>query len=463
MPSHPLFFALALIIGTASAFTPLALPLSLVFCRKWPLLLVTFGAFFVGVARLPPPISETTIEGRGLFRIERVRKTRSFFYSNWLYEGRFLHFEGEEGVLRSIPARIYTPLYKKRPLATCDYWIEGTLLRHARTFSIFKPTKGKPWEEGPKRRSLVEWRFNQKSRIRSFLQSKMTDYKARSFVAALATGELEEKSVSAEFGRLGLSHILAISGFHFSLLTLFLAFAVKRCFKEQVAAALLIAALTLFFLYMGPSNAITRAWIGFLVPLAGTLFRRRTEALRALSLALIIALIIDPAALGSLGFQLSYAATFGLLLLYPFFERLLQKLLLKRTYKEALKMSLIDQIGYLVATALRHSLALNGAAAVATLPLLLFHFGRFPLLSLVYNFFFPPLTALLLFLLLLSFALPPLFLPTEKLASFLIILTQNSPRRLDFYLRPMHLLYFLPLILLTKRSWIRENCTRWRS
>ena len=207
-------------------------------------------------------------------------------------------------------------------------------------------------------------------------------------------------------------------------------------------AVVMLTLLSTFFFYMGFSPSISRAWIGFLLPLVGFLFGYKATALNALGMALMVALIIDPLSLRLLGFQLSYLATFGILTFYKPIEELMRKLLPKRLYETALKMPLLDQYGVLLSATIRSALSLNIAVHLFTLPLVLFNFHKFPWLSLIYNLFFPLGIALSLLLLLLSgtFAFWP-YLAKAILAlnanwtSLLLYFSAFAPKALDFKLR----------------------------
>jgi competence protein ComEC len=123
---------------------------------------------------------------------------------------------------------------------------------------------------------------------------------------------------------------------------------------------------------------------------------RRAIPLNILAAAMLIELLYNPLAAMNLGFQFSFGSCFGIFLLYKPIEKQLTHLLPKRGATEALSLSFPAQIAYLISSSLRRSLSLTLAVNGVILPILLFHFGKFPLLSLLYNLFFPPLVALTL-------------------------------------------------------------------
>jgi competence protein ComEC len=154
--------------------------------------------------------------------------------------------------------------------------------------------------------------------------------------------------------------------------------------------------MTLYFVFIGAAPAVQRAWIGASLFIIAKLTHRRAIPLNILGAAMLIELLWNPLAAANLGFQFSFGSCFGIILLYPHIEKQLRKLLPKRRAEEALRLSFLAQMAYLITSSLRRSLSLTLAVNIAILPILFFHFGKFPLLSLLYNLFFPPLVGLVL-------------------------------------------------------------------
>jgi competence protein ComEC len=154
--------------------------------------------------------------------------------------------------------------------------------------------------------------------------------------------------------------------------------------------------MTIYFLFIGTSPAVQRSWIAAVLFLVAKITHRRAIPLNILAAAMLIELLYNPLAVTNLGFQFSFGSCFGILLLYQPIEEQFARLLPKRRAKDALALSLPAQLAYLISSSLRRSLSLTLSVNIAILPILFFHFGKFPLLSLLYNLFFPPLVALTL-------------------------------------------------------------------
>jgi competence protein ComEC len=155
-----------------------------------------------------------------------------------------------------------------------------------------------------------------------------------SLVRALALGDRSGLSteVGDAFRRLGLSHLLAVSGLHLGLVAS-LAFAVvrssvgrsawlaARCDARHIALGVGVSTAIVYALFSGWAIPVRRALV-FLLVLALTVVRGRSS-LRAepLAAATIAVLAIEPGALFEPGAQLSFAATAALMFAAPRLDR----------------------------------------------------------------------------------------------------------------------------------------------
>jgi len=316
--------------------------------------------------------------------------------------------------------------------------VQGKLDRRGPFSYVFKP---KEWTEVEKSWSFAAWRYAAKEAYRGFLAKKCSSsQRAAEFLAALTTGDVDDRVLKYEFGHLGLQHLLAISGFHFGILIAFASFALSLLFPRFWKLVLLLFSLTAYYFFVGPFPAVQRSWLTAFAYLTGKLIGRQTSGLNLLGLALGVEICMNPLIASNLGFQFSFASCGGILLLHPFFEKKLRAILPKRTLVERAALPNLPKHVYLLSSLLRHTIALDLAVNAALLPLLLYHFHVFPLLSLLYNLFFPFLlgTALSLLLLALSFHLliPTLsslfFSAASWLTEALLDLAAYPPAALDY-------------------------------
>ncbi|OLD62613.1 MAG: DNA internalization-related competence protein ComEC/Rec2 [Acidobacteria bacterium 13_1_40CM_2_68_5] len=141
-----------------------------------------------------------------------------------------------------------------------------------------------------------------------------------SFLSALLVGErqdlpsdLEEKLLGA-----GVFHIIALSGFNVALIAALIS-SLLRWFPMPpiTRRALLALSVTAYWAIARSSGSMARATLMALLYLGGGVLRRRVSGLGAMSAASVLLLIVNPFWIRDAGFQLSLAATLGILVLAP--------------------------------------------------------------------------------------------------------------------------------------------------
>lgn len=154
------------------------------------------------------------------------------------------------------------------------------------------------------------------------------------FVAAILTGDRSGVGfeTTEALRRSNLAHLLAISGLHMGLLTgvvygalraalaLIPVLALRWPIRKWAALGALAAAV--FYLLLSGGNVATqRAFVMAAVMLGAVLFERRALSLRSVALAALVILFWRPEALLSAGFQMSFAATVGLVAVFGWLRR----------------------------------------------------------------------------------------------------------------------------------------------
>lgn len=142
---------------------------------------------------------------------------------------------------------------------------------------------------------------------------------AASFMAAVVAGDADGISPQRreEFARAGVAHVLALSGAHVAIVAILLgvllapfAFAGHRRLRWWLAMALL----WLFAIATGASASVVRSVIMASAVMLALIFDRPRSSLNSLCLAAILILVFSPRALFTIGFQLSFVATLGIVL-----------------------------------------------------------------------------------------------------------------------------------------------------
>jgi competence protein ComEC len=213
--------------------------------------------------------------------------------------------------------------------------------------------------------------------LKEELGRSIEGYLGRSDGAALLTSVLlGDRSdlpdeVSDNFQIMGVSHLLAISGLHVGILAMALTTFLRRLkLSYKWRLPILVIFLSIYSLMTGLSPSIVRASLMMIFYLVGEALGQRADRITGLALSMLIILIISPLALFQAGFQLSYAAVAGILLLSQrFTEGPLRRL----------------------PGALREITAVNLSAQLATLPLMAWYFGRISILSFFVNLIIVPI------------------------------------------------------------------------
>jgi competence protein ComEC len=147
-------------------------------------------------------------------------------------------------------------------------------------------------------------------------------------LAGLLLGERTELPRAADdaFRRAGVYHILAVSGYNVALIasSVFLGLSLLRI-PRRIVAAVAIGILIGFALVVGGQPSVVRATVMGILLLAGLLLERDVNPMNSLALAALVILLWRPGDLWAPGFQLSFAATLGILYLAPPATRLLEE------------------------------------------------------------------------------------------------------------------------------------------
>jgi ComEC/Rec2-related protein len=179
----------------------------------------------------------------------------------------------------------------------------------------------------------------------------------------------------------GTLHIVAASGFNVMIVASVLMQLVQKVFRRGVAIGVGVIGILGYVLIAGASASVVRAGIMGSLTLIAYYFGRPAEARRLLWVTAGIMLLYNPLYIVDIGFQLSVTATAGLLYVQPWLQILKSKIL------QFSNGGVIDE--YLLPTV---------AATVATMPIILWHFGRVSWISPLVNMLVLPVVPLIMLL-----------------------------------------------------------------
>ena len=212
---------------------------------------------------------------------------------------------------------------------------------------------------------------------------------SQSLLKTLLFGFPAKKEISIQFSKLGLSHLLAISGFHFSLIALHFSRLLTFLKLGRQLTAYLIITLTSYFLVLTFSASILRAFFTLILSLAGHYFYRPVNSVNITFASAIMTYLIHPMVLFDIGFQLSYLATLGILLIYPSIRDGFSKISPQRKDRDFVSWTLFEKAGYIFLQIMLPLLALQFAAMALTFPLIFYYFHSLSILSFYYNLMTP--------------------------------------------------------------------------
>lgn len=174
----------------------------------------------------------------------------------------------------------------------------------------------------------------------------------------------------------GTAHIIAISGFNMVILAAVLMALFTRVLNRYWAAILSSLALITYAVFVGGSPSVIRAAIMAIAAFFGRLIGRKNGGLNALGLAGGAILLINPLLLWDASFQLSFAATLGLVLFATPMQEKLENGLEKHFSEKTARQFSGPISDYFLLTL---------AAQVTTLPVIALQFKQLSLTSLIAN------------------------------------------------------------------------------
>ncbi|MDX1920649.1 MAG: ComEC/Rec2 family competence protein [Candidatus Caenarcaniphilales bacterium] len=175
---------------------------------------------------------------------------------------------------------------------------------------------------------------------------------------------------------LGVSHVFAASGLHLTALIFFFSYLLSF-FKlpNWSRISLLLFFITFYTFLAAWTPSITRAWMLATLVLVGRLANKKANLLNVMLFCLCLTLLWEPNSIGDIGFQLSYLATFGIIL---WTNKITDKMIfIPRSWAEPLAASL--------------------AAQILVFPVQIFYFQNVPLYFLPANLIAVPLSSFILF------------------------------------------------------------------
>lgn len=174
----------------------------------------------------------------------------------------------------------------------------------------------------------------------------------------------------------GAMHILAVSGLHVGIIygiIVFLLSFIKNDKLNWLKVLITITLIWLYALFTGLSPSVSRASLMFSLMSLGKLQKNSPGSLNAVFASMFILLVVNPYNLVNIGFQLSYAAVIGIIVLQPRLYAIFE-----------IKNKILDWIWSLTTVSV--------AAQLATAPLCFYYFHQFSNYFLLTNYVMIPIS-----------------------------------------------------------------------
>lgn len=212
------------------------------------------------------------------------------------------------------------------------------------------------------------------------------------------------------FQNTGTSHIIAISGFNIAILAALFASLFGRWLGPRRGAVVAVIAIVLYTLLVGAEASVVRAAIMGGSTIFARQINRRQDGLNLLGLVAGVMCLFNPFLPWDVGFQLTFAATLGLVL----YAKPMQEFAVSW-----LSQHIPQPTAQKIATPLAEYLLFTLAAQVTVLPILAYHFGRISLVAVLANPFILPAQPALMVASGLALLLGLFYLPLGQLAAWL--------------------------------------------
>lgn len=223
--------------------------------------------------------------------------------------------------------------------------------------------------------------------IRAYAKERIDDYipqeRERAILTALLLGikDYLDTDIKSAYAAAGAMHVLAVSGLHVGIVYVILGLLFQKWketkYGKRIFAVGAIAVIWLYAMVTGFSPSVMRAATMFSVIIVSGAFGRRANIYNSLGIAAMVLILYDPNIIYAVGFQLSFAAVLGIVILHPMLYRLL-----------FFPGRVMDYLWSITCVSI--------AAQVATFPLTLLYFHQFPTYFLVSNLIVIPAAVVML-------------------------------------------------------------------
>lgn len=213
-------------------------------------------------------------------------------------------------------------------------------------------------------------------------QAKLSE-KSKKFTKGIILADRTEmdRETVEDFSKSGLVHILAISGSHMAIIFWLILLLLKPIFPANFRNFPIVISLIfiwLFAIFIDFGNSVIRSCIMITAYYFYVLLQRKPDLLHAMAISGLAILIFDTNQLFDVGFQLSFIAVFGIFWLNEPILKYLPK------PKNTVQNFLVNVV------------SISIAAQLATLPLVIYYFHQYSLISVIANLVVIPFSEIII-------------------------------------------------------------------
>jgi competence protein ComEC len=195
------------------------------------------------------------------------------------------------------------------------------------------------------------------------------------------------ESLQSKFQQTGMTHIIAISGFNISVIGLSIFAIFQGLFGTNWARVFSLLGIFSFVILVGAEPSVMRAAIMAVIVLFANQIGRKVDGVGVIFVTASLMAFWNPRILWDIGFQLSFVSTLGIIFYYPLLE--------KWFYQK----NIIDEAGDSINPKFKSIvdiILITISAQITTIPILLYYFHQYSLLSIPANILILPVQPILL-------------------------------------------------------------------
>ena len=173
--------------------------------------------------------------------------------------------------------------------------------------------------------SLTKFFCDVRNKIKECFEQNLSKENA-ALLSGLTIGDKSnlDKEVIEKYRDASLSHVLAISGAHFSYIILCLKLLNKKLKRKRLGQATTLLGILFFIELTNATPSVIRAGIMAIMPVAASMMHRKNDFWTTLCFSILVQFVNNPYVIFDIGFQLSYGGVIGIVCFYERIKRMIK-------------------------------------------------------------------------------------------------------------------------------------------